>query len=154
MYEMETIEDALSRVRAPRELWNRIEEKRREPRPVRRARMLAWSAAAAMIFAGVAWNLPRPEFQSNDPAAIRAWVQQHAGFDLPLAHSGPARVESVKLERDGVEVAYRVDGRRTAVSVSKAAPGEKAHWSRGGVAFVLACAVPGDLDLSCGLCHL
>lgn len=154
MYETETIGDALGRVRAPEELWRRIEQAR-APRPVHRARKLTWAFAAAAVFAGVAWNLPRPEFQSDDPAAIRAWVQQHAGFDLPLAaHSGPARVTSVHLNQDGVEVAYRAGARHGAFSVNKASAGVAAHWSSGGTSYVLACAIPGDLDAACGLCHI
>jgi hypothetical protein len=153
MFETETLEQALGRVRAPRELWSRVEGAG-VPRPAHRLRKLAWSVAAAAAFAGVAWNLPRPEFQSNDPAAIRAWVQQHAGFDLPLAHSGPARVESVRLKRNGVEVAYRAGAKTSALSVSKATAGEKAHWSANGQSFVVACATPAELDASCGLCHI
>jgi hypothetical protein len=153
----ETLEDALGRVRAPEELWHRIEEARArrnsERQSASRGRKMVWSLAAAVVFAGIAWNLPRPEFRSNDPAAIRAWVQQHAGIDLPLAHTGAARIESVRLERSGVQLAYRADGRLAAVSVARG-PHEKAHWSANGTAYVLACATPGDLDLSCGLCHL
>lgn len=151
----ETLENALGRVRAPEELWRRLEQRMEPARAPRsnRGRKLVWSLAAAVVFAGIAWNLPRPEFRSDDPAAIRAWVQQHAGIDLPLAHTGAARIESVRLERDGVEVAYRVDGRRAAVSVAKGSH-QKAHWSANGMSYVLACATPGDLDLSCGLCHL
>jgi hypothetical protein len=165
MYETETIGDALGRVRAPEELWRRIEQAR-AARPAHRARKLTWAFAAAAVFAGIAWNLPRPEFQSDDPAAIRAWVQQHAGFDLPLAaHSGPARVTSVHLNKGGVEVAYRAGARsgafsvsavsvNGAVSVNKVSRGVAAHWSSGGTSYVLACAIPGDLDAACGLCHI
>lgn len=155
MYETEILEDALGRVRAPEELWDRIERGRaRKTRPSNRAQKLAWSVAAAVVFAGIAWNLPRPEFRSDDPVAIRAWVQEHSGIDLPLAHSGAVRLESVRLEREGVEVAFRTQGRRAAFSVSKASPGATAHWSVGARGYVLACATPGDLDLSCGLCHI
>ena len=152
MYDTEILEQALDRVRAPEELWRRVNEARL-PRSSSRARKMVWSFAAAVLFAGIAWNLPRPEFRSNDPAAIRAWAQQHAGIDLPLAHSGPAQVESVRLEKNGVEVVYRVDGRRAAFSVSKGSTGA-AHWSAGGMSYVLACVTPGDLDGSCGLCHI
>ncbi len=153
MYHSEIFEEALGRVRAPEELWRRVNQQARPQESFTRARKLAWSVAAAVLFAGVVWNLPRPEFRSGDPAAIRAWVQQHAGIDLPLAHSGPARIESVRLQRNGVELAYRTNGRRATISVSKAAAAG-AHWSAGGSSYVLACATPGDLDGSCGLCHI
>ncbi|GEM_PF-2443703 len=152
MHAGDIFQDALGGVRAPEELWERVHQARPSQSPPR-ARKLVWAAAAAVLLAGVAWNLPRPEFRSGDAAAVRAWVRQRAGIDLPLAHSGPARIESVRLLRNGVELAYQSHGRRATISVSKgSAPG--AHWSAGGVFYVLTCETPGDLDGSCGLCHI
>jgi hypothetical protein len=154
MYEIGTIEDALTRVRAPEELWRRIQQSR-APRASHRMRRLAWAVAAAMTFAGIAWNLPRPEFRSDDPAAIRAWVKERAGIDLPFAaHSGPARITGVRLKRNGVEVAYRAGDRGATFSIERARGSETPHWSAGGRSYGLACVTPGDLEAACGLCHI
>jgi len=155
MYDTETIGQALGRVRAPEELWARIAEARSPRRTASPVRKLGWAVAAAMILAGVAWNLPRPEFRSEDPGELRAWVKARTGLDLPFAaHTATVYVTGAKLTRSGVEVVYRNGGRFATFSVSEASAGETVHWSSNGRSYVLACALPGDLDGSCRLCHI
>ena len=161
MHETNTIGQVLDRhlgrVAAPEALWTRVEN-RIDRTPARRSatpsRKLIWALAAAIVFGGIAWNLPRPEFQSDDPGQIRAWVKQQTGLDLPLAaHPRSAHLTGVRMKKGGVEIAYRTGARTAAVAVTRAAAGETAHWSSGGQSYVLACALPADLDSTCQLCH-
>jgi hypothetical protein len=160
MYQTDTIEQILEQnlgpVEAPEELWNRIAQGRQVARSAAPVRKLAWALATAVVVAGITWNLPRPEFQSEDPAQIRAWVKQRTGLDLPLAssHAAPVHVAGVRVKSGGaVEVAYRDGSRKATFIVSRTVAGEKAHWSSGGQSYSLACAIPADLDGACRLCH-
>ncbi len=141
------LEQNLRPVRAPEELWERVNAPGKK-----KDRRLVWAMAAAMIVAGLAWSLGRVEtFRSSEPAAIRAWVISRTGMDVPLVGG---EVAGARVRHGTVEVAYRAG----ALVVAKASgPGDSVHWGKavpvswtmGGQVYTLE----GDLEAGCRLCH-
>src|SRR5579862_5380425 len=141
-------EEALARVQAPEELWRRIAQDSPGPpagllHRALRAKKLTWALAAAALFTAIAWNLPQPDFQSHDPAQIRAWVKEKTGLDLPLAHSAAVQVTGARLKHNTIEISYLAGNRRGSIAVSQTEP---AHWS---ASYAVAC----DFEAACKLCH-
>jgi hypothetical protein len=182
----EILEEELAREAAPRELWDRVRHPRAAAAGTLKLRRLMWAmAAAAVVMASGMWftrvtaearaieaatKAPEPlEFRSADAAEVRAWVKNHSGLDVPLAAELSPRVvlEGARPVGGAVEIAYRVDGRRVALLVSKAGAldfRKTSHgvlnrdrravsWSMRGERFTLACASPSDMEAACTLCH-
>jgi hypothetical protein len=181
----EILERELTRVEAPSELWDRVEN----PRQRKTARPgLTWALAALVavvlvvvsalrLVGGSADDLAiqaavqEPEqldFRSAEATEVRDWVRVHSGFDVPLADRLPQsiRLDGARTRGETVEVDYLVDGRRAALLVSKAGVGfgsashalvgrdsQAVSWTMRGRLFTLACAVPGDLEAACLVCH-
>ncbi len=136
----------LGRVEAPQELWDRIQAPSQVPAKHSHRQMLGWAlaATAVMVAAVVVWQLRlRPEalaaralqrgagqleFRSEQSAAIRAWVRDRTGLDIPLLPDPPASLRLVGASVAGwartptAEVVYRVGGRDSMLLVSKADP--------------------------------
>jgi anti-sigma factor RsiW len=143
----------LSPVKAPDELWDRIQGTdvisfERAQRPVRRFAM-AWVTVAAVAVAAVAgtalWrnrNLSseeravralarapeQVEFRSGDLAEIRNWVKESSGLEVPLRGlpAGNVQLIGASLTRSGAptaEIAYRVGNMDAALVISKMAEG-------------------------------
>jgi hypothetical protein len=190
----------LGRVAAPPELWERIQapgplaDKRADRRSVLPA--FAWALAAAallVVTATMVWQLRlRPEalaaqalrrgagqleFRSEQAPAIRAWVKERTGLDIPLLADPPASVRLVGASvadwarTPTAEVVYRVGGRDAILLVSKADPkltGNASHrflssgqyqgarvstWVMRGQLCTLACPIPQNPQAGCLLCH-
>jgi hypothetical protein len=115
------------------------------------------------------------EMRSGTAGEIRTWVKRKTGLDLPLPESAPECIRmsgacSVKGARPMVEVAYRMNGRKAVMLVSKAAglPDDTRHrflksesvsgarvssWVMRGQLYTLAFAGGGDAREECRLCH-
>jgi hypothetical protein len=185
----------LGRVAAPPELWDRIQA----PGPALPKRsnrqMLAWALAATalLVAAVVVWQLRlRPEalvaqalqrgagqleFRSEQAPAIRAFVKERTGLDIPLLPNPPASIRLVGASVAGwartptAEVVFRVGGRDEVLLVSKADPklvGNATHrflsssqyrgarissWLMHGQLCTLACPIPQNPQAGCLLCH-
>src|SRR5690349_15926223 len=89
------LRQGLQSVRAPEELWERIQ--RRDAGVARGGRRYVWAiAAAAMAMLVLFLARPRGEFQSGDAARIRAWVRLHTGLDVPLQASTALQLVGAK----------------------------------------------------------
>lgn len=152
-------------VRAPEELWERVQ--RREAVVSRGGRGYVWLlAAAAMVMVVLFLARPRGEFRSGDAARIRAWLQLHTGLDVPLQASTALRLVGAKGTDGRAEIACRIGDRDAKLVVSRARAGlveASAHqtymggkalsWAMRGQLYTLACASPEDLQVACMLCH-
>jgi anti-sigma factor RsiW len=190
----------LGRVPAPQELWDRVSLGARQAPgtvlPKRSNRqMFVWAAAAAAVIVAtlLVWQLRlRPEalaaqalrrgasqleFRSEQAAAIRAWVKDRTGLDIPLLADPPASIRLVGASvadwgrTPTAEVVYRVGGRDAILLVSKADPklsGNATHrflssgkyqgarvstWLMHGQLCTLACPIPQNPQAGCLLCH-
>ena len=155
----------LQAVRAPEELWERVQ--RRDAVVTRGGRRYVWMlAAAAMAMVVLFLARPRQEFQSGDAARIRQWVQLHTGLDVPLEASTALRLVGAKGTDGRAEIACRVGDRDVKLTVSRARAGvvqASAHqtyqggkavsWAMRGQLYTLACTTPEDLQVACMLCH-
>jgi hypothetical protein len=165
------LERKLDRVAAPRELWDRIDNRsltvavQTERSHIR---VFSWVVVAAMLFVVLVWGFrPRRDLvmQSESATQIREWVKANAGLDLPLlGHSGQVRLTGARLMRGDVEIACRVADHRAKLLISKgnsslqhgAGPAKArstVSWGMAGRVFTLACAAPEDLKIACQLCH-
>jgi len=172
----------LGRVRAPKELWYRVQTPRARLSGGS-TRQLAWALATTLAIVAVAWgfhargnglsaNQANLTLRCADPGQIRAWVKANTGIDIPLAVKPPATVQlisalAVKGELPAAEVDYRVEGHDARLLVSKTELGEGGHaghqfrggqvgrasWTMRGQTYVLASADPSELRLACLLCH-
>jgi len=139
------IEDLLERhlapVKAPLELWTRVQNASAtaSARPFPK---LAWAAAALLVFAGAVSSLRFPtflksadfaalqalarptddlEFRSGKAAEIRAWIRTNTGMDVPLPENPQVRLIGASRTAGTIEIAYRVGDQRAELIVSKAA---------------------------------
>lgn len=186
----------LYRVPAPEELWLRIQDPRPAGSPAISAgnRLLVAVALSVGVlacgflairvlnaanpilkeaFAGAAGNV---EFQSNQPARIRQWVNAQAGIDIPLSAAPPSTVQLIGASvRRGASpeaaVAYRVNNRDAVLLVAKSDTAlrygaghgpitskqvkdlQVSSWTMRGHSYTLAYAASGDLRGACGICH-
>jgi len=155
----------LQPVRAPGELWERIQQ--RDVELPSRGRRYVWMlAAAAMATVVLFVARPRGEMRSGDAARIREWVQLHTGLNVPLEASTALRLVGAKGTEGRAEIACRVGDRDVKLVVSRARAGvveASAHqtykggkavsWTMRGQLYTLACATPEDLQVACMLCH-
>jgi hypothetical protein len=146
----------LGEVRAPADLWDRIQHPGMKPSrsPVRTP---LYVLVAVMLAAAAAWSLlPRLsgspsaqelalqalarspedlEFRADEVNEIRDWVKSRTSLDIPLPERTPEGIRltgacAVKNGSHGVEVAYCVRGHNAALLVSKASPaigGDRTH---------------------------
>ncbi len=153
------LERSLRQVSAPEELWERIQS----PLPERariRTRFMAWATVPVVMFVALLGSHPRSkpanQFDSHDPAEIRAWVQANTGLDVPL-HDGNLAGANV-ISAHTARIAYRISGRNVSLLVSDAAPSvrrdtKSISWTAGGQTYLLACDEPQDLK-TCVMCHV
>lgn len=137
---MDILEQSLSRVEAPAELWDRVSQGRQ----TRRRGSARWIVALACAAAAMAWAFYTPALKSDDPAAVREWVKARTGTDVPLTQSALVRVTGARVGKSGrIELAYRAGDRTGVVLISKMENG-RAHWGT----FAVECDAP-----ACVLCH-
>jgi hypothetical protein len=130
------------------------------------------AASEAMALLGLAHE-PEMEFRSADPAEMGAWVKTQTGLDIPWRNpSNSVRLIGAHVVTRGaaVEIVYRAGERKSALVVSKGGftLASDRHWGfnpelyrnlktvswvAGGQVYTLACAVPGDLQFACRICH-
>jgi len=170
----------LSRVRAPEELWRRVQTPR-----VQQSRssspQLIWALAATLAIVTVAWGFHARlnaldsrdgnlTLRCADPARIRAWVKANTGLDIPLPEKPGAAVQLVsaralRSDPPSAEVDYRVAGHDARLLVAKARATTSAHripaatdrqasWTMRGQVYSLACDDPATLRAACLLCHV
>ena len=164
----------LDRVAAPRELWDRIDNRsltvavQTERSHIRdRVPVLSWAVVGAILVVVLVWGFrPRRDLviQSDSATQIREWVKANAGLDVPLlGHSAQVRLTGARLFRGDVEIACRVGDHQATLLISKGNSGlqhgirpSKAgtvSWGMSGRLYTLACATPEDLKIACLLCH-
>ena len=125
----------LGRVRAPRELWNRVtlpsvQEVRAEPRRTFMWMIAGVSVVTASVLA-VAWGYhpsARVDFRSRQVSEVRDWIRNRTGIVIPFTASDP-RVEMIGASvayAGAVEVRYLVGGRE-AHEIDAAATGRRAY---------------------------
>ena len=194
------LERNLNEVAAPEALWDRIEAQRTRPRSRSAVSTLWLVAAALMVMAAgtAAWQLTRAhaqsfgmeamareeiqgdvgalDFQSEDPAAIRAWVKDRTDIALDLrSRNSAVRLLGARIvARAGTQagapviaVSYAVGGARAALLVARAdSTGDRGHqfariepearglfsWTGHGQICTLACSAK-DPQVACLLCH-
>ena len=132
------------------------------------------AANEAAAFQALARETGDLEFQSGKAAEIRAWVHSRTGIDVAIPENPDSRVRLLGAHvapAGTLEIAYSVGDRRAALVVSKAAssglnnlrhrelsrePNQSRRtysWTLDGQQYTLACAVPGELQAACLLCH-
>jgi hypothetical protein len=137
---MDILEQSLSRVEAPAELWDRVLEGRTTKRRV----SAPWILALACAAAAMVWAMYTPSLRSDDPAVVREWVKTRTGMDVPLVHSSIVRLTGARMVNPGrIELAYRSGDHAGVVLISRVENG-RAHWG----AVAVDCQAP-----ACGLCH-
>jgi hypothetical protein len=161
------LEIHLERVRAPEELWERIQNPRVERhRPARQpaAGMTVCLTIAVVLLA--VWFYPwHKQLRSGDPGEIRAWVRTQAGVDVPLLArpSGRIQLTGARVVKNAAEISYRVGDHGGRLVVAKGVSGGRHTlpagtrvftWSMDGHVYTLACAEPDDLRIACSLCHI
>ncbi|MGD1072798.1 MAG: hypothetical protein ABSB15_21970 [Bryobacteraceae bacterium] len=161
----------LSPVVAPASLWNSIQTQRTERR-VEAGGWVLWPAVAVMLFlacGALFWNMRditqltgrelrsladsslACDFWSDDPAEIRNWVKSKGNIDvdIPVAHSGAARLMGARLVRVRgtlvAAIAYRMSNGAATLLVAKPRAGSQLYE----VAFS-----GGDPQGACLVCHL
>jgi hypothetical protein len=181
----------LQRVTAPDELWSRIQAGLKTA-PAPRWRLWAVCAATAAAIVGICYfsigsdssaylsqaasrelgtSPEQLDFRSSDPAEIRAWVEAHAGLDIPLASAQSVSFVGVKLlqgSRFLVCVSYCIGDKKGKLFVARGGAGGPRHpsirhtsyqgasiisWVAGGQSYAIATR-KGSLDAACALCHM
>ena len=156
----------LGRVRAPEELWKRIET----PKTRTRMRMpVLHAVAAATLIALALWSsYPRVQaIQSSDSVRIREWIKANSGLEIPLLTELPVslRLTGARIVRGRAEVGCRIGDRDIKLVVAKAESGvshvhnhpnggRSVSWAMHGQSYSLFCARPEDLKAACLLCHV
>jgi len=168
------LEENLRRTPAPDNLLERLRQPQREMIQSRRSGLVFGFAAlvTAVLIATVV--LPRLDqarqaevaarvLHSGDPVAIRTWVKNSTGFDVPLSKALPASIQLVEArseEPGAAKIVFRLDGQETILSVT-AAGGRKPlmqhqqgqrTWQAKGLDYELHGG-PAKFDAACMLCH-
>jgi len=166
---------------APEELWQRVAQAsacRVETRLHRGSRVLngtrrAWPIAvmalltltcAAFWLANVR-EAAATRIASHDPRAIRLWLRQHSGLDVPLPDNTTVRLTGARVLRRGGEriaaVEYRAGRDRVTLLVARADPryplpphGTRVSaWQARDQVYTLAGSGPDRMEAACQLCH-
>jgi hypothetical protein len=138
--------DRLAPVRAPEELWRRLNARPAAPRRAAAWRpgagIWAWATAAAiaatvivatfavhsptisqLAAAELAKSMPA-DFRSADPREIETWLREHADVAVAIPQGTRVQLTGARtFARDGVtlgEVLYRVGGREAVLLVGRA----------------------------------
>ncbi|MEI9811788.1 MAG: hypothetical protein WDO18_03550 [Acidobacteriota bacterium] len=144
----------LGPVRAPEDLWTRVQNPGQRVPVHTRSMWGAWAAAAAMlVFSAGGWMVWQerhpvsveslavealaqgPEnlaLHTEDASEVRAWVKSHAGIDIPLPpkHSPLVRILGASISRDSrhvAEVSYQVGDYRAALIVARDESGKTVY---------------------------
>jgi hypothetical protein len=173
--------EELRPVKAPDDLWRRVQTGRRTPkRAVRwwaiRVPVLAALALIVLVVALTsrprrsaleslaAHELSNPatlDLHSSDAAEIGAWLRREAGLDLQIPRTSPATLRGARVirRRDASigEVAYTVGGKSALLLVAAAGGPFDAPVRHGGAVWrsgrqVYAIASPTPMA-GCALCH-
>jgi hypothetical protein len=179
----------LKPVHAPEELWRRIQTgTRAKTVPKGRGVLLASAATAAIVLCylgfgsdptrylvktasrELAARTDKLDFRSSDPNQIRAWVESHAGIDVPLAGGRSIQFIGVGLLQVStclVCVSYRVGGKEGKLVIARGGSGGPKHpsmrhlsygganilaWVSAGQTYVIAAPME-NLQVTCALCH-
>jgi hypothetical protein len=141
-------------VKAPDDLWARIDAASALPRRSNVSRWVIAAACAAGVMALFARPIyeardVRPEFASSDPAAIQRWLAHEAGVEVRLRPAPGVCIKSARVVKKGVAaVSYEADGAPATAIIA-----------RGGGESL--CRIPGHtvsvasakMDAACRLCH-
>ena len=172
----------LSPASAPDALWERIQS----GRPPARHHIPRWPIAAIltlMVAAATLWlaakgqepplsleqlaleQLHRPaalDLRSSDPAEIAAWTRRHAGFDLAIPATSPARLAGVRvIQKRGARIValdYTIGRNAATLLVARTGPAAdsphgRLSWKSAGLTYALACSNPEHPEAACLLCH-
>ncbi len=164
--------------RIPDELWSRIEAGQpANTRPNTRRRRILWACAAAAVVALCCLRVAsdptgypdKLDFRSSDPQQIRAWVETHAGIDIPLVSGRSVQFIGAALLRGSrfvVCVPYRSGNQWGKLLVARGESGGPKHpsmrhlsdkgatvvaWVEGGQTYAITAPVQ---HAACALCHL
>jgi hypothetical protein len=161
----------------PDELWSRIEAGQALPPANTRGRRILWACAAAAVVALCCLRVAPDrtgypgmlDFRSSDPQQIRAWVEAHAGIDIPLVNGRSVQFIGAALLRGSrfvVCVPYRSGNQWGKLLVARGESGGPKHplmrhlsdrgatvvaWVAGGQTYAIAAPVQ---RVACALCHL
>jgi hypothetical protein len=134
----------------------------------------AMAARGALAIQALARGPQHLNLRSDDASELRAWVLANTGIELPMPAEASPEVRLIGASvLDGaggaVEIAYRVGGYQAAMIVSKgpreagARHREMHHsvqggtkvvsWTMRGQLYTVACSTPGDVRVTCQLCH-
>lgn len=186
----------LGAVAAPEPLWDRVAP-RGAPRRKRSVAPALWPAVAALIVVtagATVWRLARAQapaagmealageeltrgarafdFESADPAAMRAWVKNKTNITLDMrAQNGAVRLLGARILRKSgipvVAVSYAVGDGQAALLVSRSRSGDQPghlfarigpaqrgvfSWSMREQTYALACSARNP-RVACLLCH-
>jgi hypothetical protein len=176
--------ESLAPVRAPEDLWRRIDRATvaSPSRPARRSIAWGWltgialaAAALAVMFAAPAPSLTQlaaselargnaADFRSSDPHEIARWLRDNAAVNVSIPSATKVEITGARcIQQRGVrigEVLYRVAGRSALLLVrhEPAAHTETGHgqpsWAAHGQLYALAFSDNAQSHLACKLCHL
>ena len=111
------------------------------------------------------WRSAALKLESHDPRAIRLWLRQYAGVDVPLPASTAVQLAGARVVRQGngrvAAVEYRVGADRITLLVARADPrhplpphGRHASaWQAHDQVYTVAGASPDRVEAACQLCH-
>jgi len=159
---------------APEELWRRIEDRlsARSAVPARKGFGRAWPIAtmALLTITFAFWlanvrEAAATQFASHDPRAIRVWLRQHSGLDVPLPDTTTVRLTGARVLRRGGEriaaVDYRAGRDRVTLLIARADPRHPlpphgtrvAAWQARDQVYTLDSSDPDRVEAACQLCH-
>ena len=176
---------------APHELWRSVQTGLSAQ--VQKPRWFLWSIAAAVAatsafcyfsvdadstsdLAKAAWRelargSEKVDFRSSDPVKIRAWIEAHAGLDIPLTSAHSVEFIGATLLKSSpcvVCVSYRIGAEKGELLVARGGSGGPKHpsirqtffrgtttisWAAGGQTYAIATPKEG-LHSACVLCHV
>jgi len=182
---------------APDELWSRVQtasssNHAKERIGMQKPRWLLWPVAAAVAAVialcyfsvdpdftpdlakaarqELASGSEKVDFRSSDPVEIRAWIESHAGLDIPLASAHSVEFIGVTLLKNSpcvVCVSYRIGKEKGELLVARGGFGVPKHpstkatflrgtttisWAAAGQAYAIATRQEGQ-NSACLLCH-
>jgi hypothetical protein len=117
------------------------------------------------LAAGVSKQAVALDLRTSDPLAVRRWLRQHTGLDVPLPASTAVKLEGARMVRQGAQrvaaVEYRVGQDKVTLLVARADPrrplpphgGRTAVWQARDQVYALAGANPDRVEAACQLCH-
>jgi hypothetical protein len=144
-----TLERELRPIKAPNELWSRVQNPQPHPLP-------QWKLAVALMLAvATAWALhPRSvSIESDRPAEIRDWIRARTGLDVPLAPSSSIHLCGARAFGSSAEIKFRSGAREGILLIARADHAAASHEFSGSTWTLHGQTYTSEAHAACLLCH-